>query len=229
VTRLAIIGDGKMGKAIRELAGDAGFNVVAFLGEHDVPASGPTKESLKGADVAIEFTVPAAAAANVLGCAKAGVAVISGTTGWESSYAATEQAVRALGGAMLWSPNFSIGVQLFARIVERAAAEFGAAGRGFSTSMVETHHTEKKDAPSGTAKMLASRMRASVGDIPIRSERVGKVPGTHEITFDSAFEQVRLVHEAKDRRVFAAGALAAARWIVGKQGIFTMDDFLGVR
>jgi 4-hydroxy-tetrahydrodipicolinate reductase len=229
VTRLAIIGDGKMGKAIRELAGDAGFDVVAFLGENDVAASGPTKESLRGAEVAIEFTVPGAAAANVQACANAGVAVISGTTGWDSGYPATEKLVRERGGALLWSPNFSIGVQIFARIVERAAAEFGAVGKAFTASMVETHHTEKKDAPSGTARMLAARMRPSIGEIPIRSERVGRVPGTHEITFDSAFEQVHLVHEAKDRRVFAAGALAAARWIVGKKGIFTMDDFLGVR
>jgi 4-hydroxy-tetrahydrodipicolinate reductase len=204
--------------------------VVAFLGEGDVAAGGPSAAQLAGAQVAIEFTVPAAAAANVVACARAGVAVVCGTTGWDARRAATDAAVRAANGALLWSPNFSVGVHLFARIVARAAAEFGAVLPAFDAHLVETHHAQKQDAPSGTARMLADRAAAPLGRaVPITSVRTGHVPGTHELLFDAAFEQVRLTHEARDRRVFAAGALAAARWIVGRRGIFTMDDFLGLQ
>jgi 4-hydroxy-tetrahydrodipicolinate reductase len=229
-TRLAIIGDGKMGQAIRDLAHDADCEVVAFLGEKEVAASGPTPSQLAGAAVAIEFTVPAAAAANIQACARARIPVVSGTTGWEHAREATEKIVRDADGAMLWSPNFSIGVQIFARIVEQASREVARARGTLAAHLVETHHAQKKDAPSGTAKMLSDRMREGLGGPPpITSVRTGSVPGTHEVIFDGAFEQIRLVHEARDRRVFAAGALAAAKWIVGKRGIFTMDDFLGVR
>lgn len=226
--RLAIIGDGKMGVAIRDLAAGAGFDVIAFLGEADVAATGPTAAQLADAQVAIEFTIPTAAAANVVACANAGVPVVCGTTGWESARPSAEIAVHDAGGALLWSPNFSIGVQLFSRIVARAAAELKAVPGMFDAHLIETHHSEKKDAPSGTAKLLADRATASLGiDIPITSVRTGTVPGTHEFVFDAAFEQITLTHMARDRRVFAAGALSAARWIVGKKGVFTMDDLLG--
>jgi len=228
MTRLAIIGDGKMGRAVRELAAEAGFDVVAFLGEGDVAAGGPTVAQLNGAAVAIEFTMPAAAAANIAACAKAGVPVVCGTTGWESARASTEAAVRASSGALLWSPNFSIGVQLFARIAARAAAELKAVPGVFGAHIVETHHSAKKDAPSGTGRMLGERMDAVLGGTtPISSIRTGSVPGTHEIVLDAAFEQITLTHVARDRRVFAAGALTAARWLSGKRGVFTMDDLLG--
>lgn len=228
--RLAVIGDGKMGRAVRDLAGEAGVDVVAFLGEADVAAGGLRADQLRGAAVAIEFTVPGAAPANAVACARAGVAVVSGTTGWDAARAATEAAVREAKGAMLWSPNFSVGVHLFARIVGRAAAELGAVAPMFDAHVVETHHAAKRDAPSGTARMLAARAAEGLGaPPPITSVRTGHVPGTHQLIFDAAFEQIRLTHEARDRRVFAAGALAAARWLVGRRGIFTMDDFLGTR
>jgi 4-hydroxy-tetrahydrodipicolinate reductase len=230
MNRLAIVGDGKMGHAVRDLARDADCQVVAFLGEGDVAASGPSVDQLAGANVVIEFTVPGAAAANIQACARAGIPVVSGTTGWEQAREATEKVVREANGALLWSPNFSIGVQIFARIAEHAAREVARAQGTLAAHLVETHHAQKKDAPSGTAKMLSDRMREGLGaPPPITSVRTGSVPGTHEVIFDGAFEQIRLVHEARDRRVFAAGALAVARWIVGKRGIFTMDDFLGVR
>lgn len=225
--RLAIVGDGRMGRAVRDLAGEAGFDVVAFLGEADVGPGGPTLEQLAGAAVAIEFTVPAAAAVNVLACARAGVPVVSGTTGWDAARPATEQVVRDGGGALLWSPNFAIGVHVFARIAEVAAREIAATRGGFAAHLVETHHAAKKDAPSGTARLLAERVRDMLGDIPTASIRTGSVPGTHEFIFDAPFEQIRLTHEARDRRVFAAGALAAARWLVGRRGVYTMDDVLG--
>ncbi|MDA1081858.1 MAG: dihydrodipicolinate reductase [Gemmatimonadetes bacterium] len=227
-TKLAVIGDGKMGRAVRELAPDAGFDVVAFLGEHEVTRTGPTDVQLAGAEVAIEFTVPSAAAANVSACARAGVAVVCGTTGWDAELAAVSAAVAAGDGALLWSPNFSLGVQIFARIVECASAEFARTPGVFDAHIIDTHHAAKKDAPSGTARLLAGRARDGLGaDVPVTSVRTGHVPGTHEIIFDGAFEQIRLTHTARDRRVFAAGALAAARWIVGRKGVFTMDDLLG--
>ena len=230
-TRLAIVGDGRMGRAVRELASDAGFGVVAFLGDREVAASGPTALQLGGAQVAIEFTVPGAAAANVVACARAGVPVICGTTGWDAAYDATAAAVSAAGGAVLWSPNFSLGVHLFARIVERAAAEVAALPDSFDAHLLETHHAAKLDAPSGTARMLETRAQRALGrTVPVTSVRTGHVPGTHELIFDAAFEQIRLSHVARDRRVFASGALAAARWIVGRKGVFTMDDmFEGLR
>ena len=226
-TRLAIIGDGKMGRAVRELAAGAGFDVVAFLGERDAAGAGLSGSRLQGAQVAIEFTVPTAAASNVRACAAAGVPVVCGTTGWDDAFDAVTSDVAASGGALLWSPNFSLGVYLFARIVERAAAEVAAMPGVFDAHFVETHHAGKKDAPSGTARLLESRARRALGAIPITSIRTGHVPGTHELVFDGPFEQLTLRHEARDRRVFASGALAAARWLVGRSGVFTMDDMFG--
>jgi 4-hydroxy-tetrahydrodipicolinate reductase len=219
-----------MGRALRALASDAGFDLVAYLGAGEVAKGGPTRQQLAGAEVAVEFTVPEAAADNIIACARAGVAVVSGTTGWDEQRPATEKAVLDAKGALLWSPNFSIGVAIFARVVEQACRDIAATRGAFGAHVVETHHAQKQDAPSGTGKMLAARAGAALGaSVPITSVRTGQVPGTHELIFDAAFEQIRLVHEARDRRVFAAGALAAARWLTGQKGIFTMDDFLGVR
>lgn len=226
--RLAIIGDGKMGKSIAALAPDHGFDVAALLGEREVLPNGITKALLEGADVAVEFTTPQHAAANVRGCVAAGCPVVCGTTGWDAARAEVEAEVRGKKGALLWAPNFSIGVALFARIVEHAAKLVAEANAGFDAHLVETHHNQKLDAPSGTAKSLAERAgRAAGRPVPITSVRVGSVPGTHEVIFDGAFEQIRLEHVARDRRVFASGALTAARWLAGKQGVFTLDHMLG--
>jgi 4-hydroxy-tetrahydrodipicolinate reductase len=223
---LALIGLGRMGRAIAELAPDRGFEVVARLG----PAQPITRDSLAGAAVAIEFTVPGAAAANVLACASAGCPVVVGTTGWYAELPMVRAEVEKARGVMVHAPNFSLGVAVFDRVVAEAARLF--AGAGFDAHLIETHHAAKKDAPSGTAASLARTAEAASGrPLPITSVRVGAVPGTHEIVFDAAFEQVRLVHEARDRRVFAEGALAAARWLVGaagseRRGVFTMQDVL---
>jgi 4-hydroxy-tetrahydrodipicolinate reductase len=139
-----------------------------------------------------------------------------------------EQAVKEAEGAMLWAPNFSLGVHLFAQIAAYAARRIAAADAGFDFHLIDTHHAAKLDAPSGTARLIAARVAESSGrELPITSVRTGSVPGTHEIVFDAPFEQIRLEHVARDRRVFAAGALAAARWIVGRHGVFTLDHFLG--
>ena len=220
--KLALIGMGRMGRALAELAPERGFDVVARLG-HAQPI---TRESLHGAAVAIEFTAPDAAAANVLACAAAGCPVVAGTTGWYGELPRVRAEVERAGTALLHAPNFSVGVAIFDRVVAEAARLF-ASVPGFDAHLVETHHRAKKDAPSGTATSLARTAEAASGKpLAITSVRVGSVPGTHELVFDAPFEQVRLVHEARDRRVFAEGALAAARWLVGRRGVFTMHDVL---
>lgn len=227
MTRLAVIGTGKMGRLVAALAPELGFELVATLGAERT-RGGTTRDALAGADVAVEFTVPGAAAGVVRDCAAAGVPVVSGTTGWDAERAIVEAEVGGSAGALLWAPNFAIGVHLFSHVVAEAARQFEKVRHEFDVQLIETHHAQKLDAPSGTARLLAHVAEREGGRaVPITSVRTGHVPGTHEIVFDAAFEQVRLVHEARDRRVFAAGALAAARWLVGKRGVFTLDDFLG--
>lgn len=219
---LAIIGLGRMGRAVEQLAPERGFSVIARLGKGDAI----TRETLDGAAVAIEFTEPDAAAANVRACLAAGCPVVTGTTGWYDELPKLRDEVTTRRGALLSAPNFSLGVAVFRRLVADAARQF-AALPGFDAHLVETHHAAKKDAPSGTAAALAHAAAEARGAaVPVTSVRTGSVPGTHELIFDAPFEQVRLVHEARDRRVFAEGALAAARWIVGREGIFTMEDVI---
>ena len=226
--KLAVVGDGKMGRAVASLAPEHGFNVVALLGAAAVVSNGVTKALLHGADVAIEFTVPSAAAANVRACVGADCAVVSGTTGWDAERTEVEAWVRAQHGAMIWAPNFALGVILFASVAEYAARLVARANAGFDAHLVETHHRTKLDAPSGTARMIATRAGSALGrGIDVTSVRTGSVPGTHELVFDAPFEQIRLEHVARDRRVFAAGALVAARWLLGKRGVFTLDQVLG--
>lgn len=226
--RLAVIGDGKMGRAVASLAEEHGFEAVALLGEAQVMPGGITTALLAGADVAVEFTVPEHAAANVRGCVAAGCPVVSGTTGWDDERAAVEAEVREWHGALLWAPNFAPGVHLFVRLVEEAARAVARAHGGFDAQIVETHHAGKRDAPSGTARLLVERAARGLGhEPPVTSVRTGSVPGTHEVVFDAPFEQIRLEHVTRDRRVFASGALTAARWLAGKRGVFTMDHVLG--
>lgn len=220
--RLAIIGPGKMGNAIGDLAGRSGLEVVAIIGAGSVLDTA----SLNGADVAIEFTEPSAAAANIRACITAGCPVVVGTTGWYDELPQIAAAVAAARGALLWDANFSLGVHAVAKLVERAG-ELAASLRGFGGAIIETHHAGKRDAPSGTARMLQLRYAVASGcELPITSIRVGAVPGTHQLVLDGAFEQIVISHEARDRSVFAEGALVAARWLVGRQGVFTLDDML---
>ncbi len=225
--RLAVIGDGKMGRLVRTLAVEEGEVVAAWLGRDAVLAQGINAITLRGANVAIEFTEPGAAAANVRAALAAGCAVVCGTTGWDDERAEVEREVRASDGALLWAPNFSLGVHILTALVAEAARRAQRAG-GFDAHLVETHHTAKLDAPSGTARHLSlAAESATGGSVPITSMRVGAVPGTHELILDAPFEQIRLIHEARDRRVFALGALAAARWLVGRRGVLRLDDMLG--
>lgn len=225
--RIAVIGMGKMGRAVAQLAEERGWPVVATIdAASNAGGVGITRERLGGATVAIEFTRAEAAPANVRACARAGCPVVVGTTGWDAEREAVERDVLLAGGAMLWSPNFSLGVNLFWQVAE-FAARLVARVPGFDVHILETHHAAKRDAPSGTALELRRLSAAALGrEVPVTSVRVGSVPGTHELLFDAPFEQMRLEHVARDRRVFAEGALAAARWLVGRQGIFTMRDLL---
>lgn len=226
--RLAIIGTGKMGRTIASLAKERGWPVVAEIDEEgNAGGAGITRERLAGAEVAVEFTVPAAAPDNIRSCVRAGCPVVVGTTGWRAELEAVSREVTAAGGALLWSPNFSVGINLFWRMVE-AAGGLVARASLFDAHIVETHHAAKQDAPSGTAIELRRLAEAALGrPVPVTSVRTGSVPGSHVIIFDGTFEQIRLEHHARDRRVFAEGALVAAEWLVGRKGIYGMRDVLG--
>jgi 4-hydroxy-tetrahydrodipicolinate reductase len=225
--RLAIVGDGKMGRSVAELARERGFAVTATLGaSNNRGGAAVTRENLGDAEVVIEFTEPEAAAANILAAVKAGYPVVTGTTGWAGDLGRVSEAVIAANGAMIHAPNFSLGVNLFLAMAEQAGRIMHSASQ-FDAHIVETHHSAKKDAPSGTAAALERVTAGRLGKpIPITSIRTGSVPGTHELSFDGAFEQIRLAHVARDRRVFADGALHAAAWIRGRRGVFTMRDVL---
>lgn len=217
---------GKMGHAIALLAAERGVDIVATIDENDKSQGRITRDTLADAQVAIEFTAPAAAPENIRACLRAGCPIVVGTTGWYDELTAIRAEVTTASGALLAAPNFSMGVAVFDRVVAEAARLFSAMP-GFDAHMIETHHHQKKDAPSGTAGSLARTAEAASGRaVPITSVRVGSVPGTHEIIFDAPFEQVRLVHEARDRRVFAEGALVAAKWLVGRVGVFDLQDVL---
>lgn len=230
--RLALVGTGKMGRAVRALAEERGWPVAMEIGASgNAGGAALTRERLAGVDVAVEFTTPEAAPDNAIACLRAGVPVVVGTTGWLAERERVAAAVRETQGALFWAPNFSLGVNVFWRVAEYAATLM-ARLPAYDAHIVETHHAAKKDAPSGTALELQRRAAAALGrDIPTTSVRVGAVPGTHELMFDGAFEQLRVEHAARDRRAFAEGALLAAVWLAdawrgGRRGLFTMDDLL---
>ena len=224
---VAIIGDGKMGQAIRQLAVERGWRVTAVVGEREsADGVGISKVSLGEPDVAVEFTQPSAAVPNVMACLRAKVPVVVGTTGWYDSLPEVTRVATETGTPLLWSPNFSLGVNVLIE-VSRYAAKLMSTLEDFDAHIVETHHSKKKDAPSGTAIAIAKAASDALErPIPTTSVRTGSVPGTHELIFDAAFEQLAITHTARDRRVFAEGALKAADWLVGKRGVFTMRDVL---
>jgi len=225
--RVAIVGDGKMGRAVADLARERGGTVTALLGlSENQDGNALTRDRLGDTEVVIEFTEPAAAPANILAAIRAGYPVVTGTTGWADQLERVTRTVLELQGALVHAPNFSVVVEPFktqatvaGRVMQRAPQ--------FDAHVVETHHAAKKDAPSGTAIALERAASSELGrSIPITSVRTGHVPGTHELSFDGPFEQIRLTHTARDRRVFADGALHAAEWVRGRRGVFTMRDVL---
>ena len=224
---LAIIGDGKMGQAIRQLAVERGWRVTAVVGEREsADGVGISRLSLGEPEVAVEFTQPSAAVPNVVACLREEVPVVVGTTGWYDSLPEVTRIATETGTALLWSPNFSLGVNVLIELA-RYAGKLMSTLEDFDAHIVETHHSKKKDAPSGTAIAIAKAASDALErPIPATSVRTGSVPGTHELIFDGTFEQLTLTHMARDRRVFAEGALKAADWLVGKTGVFTMRDVL---
>lgn len=224
--RLALIGLGKMGRTIEQLAPERGFDVVSRIDPKGGDAASVSRDALHGAEVAVEFSTPASAVGNIMAALDAGCPVVVGTTGWYDQRDEVERAATEKGGAILIAPNFSVGVAAFVQIVQAATRALRTAP-GFDAHVIETHHAAKKDAPSGTAANLQKIASAELGrEIPITSIRTGSVPGTHEFVFDAPFEQIRIEHLARDRRVFADGALLAAQWIIGRTGVFTMKDVL---
>lgn len=220
---LIVLGDGRMGRAIGAGAKARGFRVLGVFGRRDDEA---IREALTHADVAIEVSSPDSAVANAALCLEADCPVVVGTTGWYEERAALEEVVARTDGALLEAANFSVGVALM-RVLCEQAGRWLAGAADFDVSMVETHHTRKRDAPSGTARLLADTLEAASGrDVPITSVRTGHVPGTHEVTLDGPYERFTLRHEARDRRVFADGALTAAKWLQGRTGWYTMQDML---
>jgi 4-hydroxy-tetrahydrodipicolinate reductase len=225
--RIAIIGDGKMGQAIRQLAVEKGWKVTAVVGERESDGGkGITALSIGEPEVAVEFTQPDAAVGNITACLRAGVPIVAGTTGWYDSLPAVTRIAKETGTSLLWSPNFSLGVNILIELA-RYAGTMMRTLEDYDAHIVETHHTKKKDAPSGTAIAIAKAASDALErPIPVTSVRTGFVPGTHELIFDGAFEQMSITHIARDRRVFAEGALKAADWLIGKNGVFTMRDVL---
>jgi 4-hydroxy-tetrahydrodipicolinate reductase len=214
-----------MGRAIESVAHDNGLTVVAIIDAgHAI-----TRASLAGADVAIEFTEPSAAIANAEACVAAECPIVVGTTGWYDQLPQLTRFIEEHHGSLFWAANFSLGVNLFAEIV-RYAGQLLADVPGFDVQLIETHHTQKKGAPSGTAVMLRNGIQPALRrELPVTSLRIGSVPGTHELVADAKYEQITLTHTARDRRVFAEGAVAAARWLVGRTGVYTIADMLGTR
>ena len=219
--KLAIVGYGKMGRMIESLAPEYGFSVDARIDVND------DMKAAQGADVAIEFSTPEAAVGNIEKLAALGVPVVVGTTGWSAEMERARASIVAHETAMVWSPNFSIGVNVFSRLV-REAAKLLADEPQYGAWAWEIHHITKKDAPSGTLIKLVNEMKTAGYErgIDMGSNRAGAHPGTHEIGFDSAADTITLRHAARSREGFARGALKAARWIVGKQGVFEFGEVL---
>ncbi|MGB2589719.1 MAG: dihydrodipicolinate reductase C-terminal domain-containing protein [Candidatus Acidiferrum sp.] len=226
---LAIVGYGKMGKLIERLAPEYGFNVLArFSSGDNREAHGLSHETLRGVDVAVEFTTPEAAPENIRRLAVLGVNSIVGTTGWFEQLAATRDAVLHAKTGLVWAANFSVGMNIFLQTVACAAALF-ANHSEYEAWGWEIHHSAKKDAPSGTLKKLAEEMRGAGYGRPVSlsSNRAGAIPGTHEIGFDSAADTITFRHTARSREGFARGALQAARWVAGKKGFYEFREILG--
>jgi 4-hydroxy-tetrahydrodipicolinate reductase len=226
---LAIIGCGKMGKLIERLAPEHGFEVRAkFDGANNAHAQALSHETLRGVDVAVEFTAPQAAAENIRRLAVLGINTVVGTTGWLDQLPSAREAVEQGKTGLVWAPNFSVGVNLFFEAVAHAAALFGKHSE-YEAWGWEIHHAGKKDAPSGTLKKVAEEMRAAgyLRPVGLSANRAGTHPGTHEIGFDSAADTITLRHTARSREGFAHGALRAARWIVGKKGFFEFREIVG--
>jgi 4-hydroxy-tetrahydrodipicolinate reductase len=226
--KLALVGYGKMGRLLEQLAGGYGFEVALILDERDnARGEGITAERLSGIDAAIEFTTPEAVLGNVEALARLKVPTVVGTTGWLAHMERVKKTVEENGSALVWAPNFSVGVNIFQRVVAEAAKWMNRQ-REYEAWAWEIHHSAKKDAPSGTLLKLVEEMKKAGYEhaVDVGSNRAGAIPGTHEIGFDSAADTITLRHTARSREGFARGALEAARWVVGRRGFHEFSDVL---
>ena len=224
--KLAIVGYGKMGRLIEQLAPEYGFEVALTLDEfNNAGGSGLTAANFAAIDAAIEFSIPSAVPRNVAGIAALGVPLVVGTTGWLEHLEELKQVVATHNTGLVWSPNFSIGVNLFFRLIAEAARLVEAESE-YGAWAWEIHHSAKKDAPSGTLLKLVEEMKQAgyTRNIDIGSNRAGAIPGTHEIGFDSPADTITLRHTARNREGFARGALKAAQWIAGKKGFYEFSQ-----
>ncbi len=236
--KIALIGYGKMGRAIEEIALVRGHEVVLRVGIENLEDN--TVEKIGMADVAIEFTGPESAFDNIIRCMRAGVPVVCGSTGWLERLAEVRQFSARTGIAFLYASNFSVGVNIFFEVNKRLA-ELMVSQTDYEVSLVEIHHTQKLDAPSGTAITLAEQILEKIprkkgwvnhisdnlDELQIISERIDPAPGKHKILYQSAIDDIEITHTAHNRQGFATGAVLAAEFIIGKKGIFSMKDVLG--
>ena len=225
---LAIVGYGKMGKLVEQLAPEYGFAVALKLDEFNNAAfEGLTPENFRGIDVAMDFSIPSAVLGNVERIAALGVNLVIGTTGWLEHLEAVKAAVDRHGIGLVWSPNYSVGVNAFFHLVSEAARLL-ATQPEYGAWAWEIHHSTKKDAPSGTLLKLVDEMKRAgyARQIDVGSNRAGAHPGTHEIGFDSSADTITLRHTARSREGLARGALKAARWLVGKKGFHEFSEIV---
>jgi 4-hydroxy-tetrahydrodipicolinate reductase len=230
MSRLLIVGHGRMGRLVEQHAAAAGFEVTGIVdadGNEDARAIDRT--TCAGVDVAIDFTTADAVIANVTALAACGVNLVIGTTGWGPQEARVRGIVADAGIGVVASANFSLGANLLAALSERAAALF-ARSDAYGAFVYEQHHAAKRDAPSGTALLLRDALQQGgwVKPIDVAATRAGFIPGNHLVGFDGPAETVTLSHSVRDRATFAHGALAAARWVVGRTGWYSMRDVLAV-
>jgi 4-hydroxy-tetrahydrodipicolinate reductase len=226
--RIALIGHGKMGQAVAALARERGHTVQTIVDSSDnAGGRALTRERLAGTDVAVEFTRPDAVVSNLERLMALGIPTVTGTTGWSEVLPSVTALVEKHHGALLHAPNFSVGVQLFLRAARQLARGFKGHPE-FEESILEEHPASKLDKPSGTALLLRRRLETEdpARRFPITSIRQGSVPGTHTLTYNGRHETITLSHVARDRQIFAAGALAAAEWLPGRTGVFTFEDML---
>lgn len=230
--KLALFGQGGMGSLVEARAREAGHTIIVVFTDRDAARTPEDlARALKGAEAAVDFSVGAAVPDHVRACVQAGVPLVEGTTGWAKELDQVRRIVSDGKGALLYGANFSIGVNLFYRIVAAAAQQVGR-DPSYGAFIEEAHHIRKKDAPSGTALKLKDIVARTFGDaISVASTRAGNIPGTHTVGFDGLADQITLTHTARSREGFAAGALLGARWIVGRTGVFefteVLDEILG--
>ena len=236
--KIALIGYGKMGKAIEEIALQKGHTICLTIDLYNLEDL--TKENLQKADVAIEFTSPENAANNILQCFDAGVPVVCGTTGWLNNLSKVKEICIEENGSFLYASNFSIGVNIFFELNKKLAELMSK--KDYKVTIEETHHTQKKDAPSGTAITIAEQIIKELShkkqwvnqesnnaeDLSIISHRIDPAAGTHAVKYSSDVDNIEIIHTAHNRKGFASGAVLAAEFIKDKKGIFTMRDVLGI-